>query len=79
MNFKVVENQCVHLNSINDTVFWGNNSTNDAIIVQPAMWPPFVIYEEESKAAGNSSILYYKYCGPMIVLLKYFAKYINVK
>jgi len=79
MTFQYNNNQCVQLSSINDTVFWANNSTNNTIIVQPLMWPPFVTYEDKLITKGNSSILHYEYCVPFIVLLIHFAKYINAK
>ena len=74
-----VSNQCVSLNSINDTLIWPENSINNTIEVLPLMYPPFVTYTEHGINSGNTSILYYQYCGPLIVLIKMFAIYIKAK
>lgn len=74
-----IHNNCVNLTSNNDIVFWGNNSTHMIIHVQPVMWPPFVSYEEKIVKLNNSSILYYKWCGPLILMLNIFAKRMNAK
>jgi hypothetical protein len=83
MNYYYHSDQCVELNSENDTLFWANTPTNYTIQVQPHIWPPLLTYKEYNHFSyikkGNTSILYYQYCGPLIVLLKVFAKYINVK
>jgi hypothetical protein len=72
-------NHCVNLTSINDTVFWANNSTNTTIEVQPIVWPPFVNYNEELIKIGNTSILNYQYCGPLLFMIKTFATKLNFK
>ena len=71
--------QCVQLNSINDTLDWSESSANFTIQVQPNMWPPIITYKEQWIISGNTSILYYQWCGPLIVLLKHFAIYIKAK
>ena len=71
--------QCVELNSINNTINWSENSGNFTIEVQPNMWPPIITYYEQLVMSGNTSILYYQWCGPLIVLLKHFAIYIKAK
>ena len=43
------------------------------------MWPPIITYKEQLVIYGNTSILYYQWCGPLIVLLKHFAIYIKAK
>ena len=72
-------NQCVDLNSINDTLVWPENSINNTLEIQPFMFPPFVIYKEHVIESGNTSLLYYQYCVPLIVLIKMFAIYIKAK
>ena len=71
--------QCVELNSINDTIILEQNLNNDVVDIQPFMYPPLIAYEEELVTTGNISILYYQYCGPLIVLIKLFSKYTEYK
>ncbi len=72
-------NNCVNLSSINNTLFWGNNSTNLTINVQPLMWPPIVTYNEKLIKTGNVSLLYYQWCGPLVFVLNIIAKQMNAK
>jgi hypothetical protein len=74
-----VYNNCVNLSSISDTVFWGNNATNLTIDVQPVMWPPIITYKEQLIKTGNVSLLYYQYCGPLMLMLNIIAKQMNAK
>ncbi len=74
-----INSNCVNLSSINNTLFWGNNSTNLTIDVLPNYWPPIITYEEQLINDGNISILYYQWCGPLIVILNMFAKQMNAK
>jgi len=74
-----VYNNCVNFTYINDTVLWANNSTNLTIDVQAFMWPPFITYNEKVIQTGNSSVLHYEWCGPLIFTLIQIAKYMNAK
>lgn len=74
-----IHNNCVTLTSINNTIFWGNNSTNYTIDVQPYMWPPLITYEEQLIKTGNISILYYEWCGPLMLIMNIFGKQMNAK
>ncbi len=74
-----IYNNCVNLSSINNTVFWGNNSTNLTIDVLPNMFPPLITYKEQLIKTGNLSILYYQLCGPLILMLNTIAKRMNAK
>ncbi len=79
MSYYYHSDQCISLNSINDTVFWANTPTNYTIEVQPFMWPPLLTYKEEVIETNNTSIIFYRLCGPLVVLLRLFAKFINAK
>jgi hypothetical protein len=70
---------CVNFTSDNQLVLWGNNSTDLIINVQACMWPPVITYNEKLITNGNSSVLHYIWCGPMILIVKEFAKRINAK
>ncbi len=74
-----INNNCVNLSSVNNTVFWGNYSTNLTIDVQPNVWLPIVTYKEQMIKIENLSILYYQWCGPLILMLNIFAKQMNAK
>jgi hypothetical protein len=74
-----VYNNCVNLTSINNTVFWGNNSTNLTLDVLPFMWPPIITYKEQLKNTGNVSLLYYQWCGPLMLIMSTIAKQMNAK
>ena len=74
-----IYHNCVNLTSINDTVFWSNNVTKPTIVVQPINWQPFVTYVEDLKSTGNTSLLHYQYCGPLIFMLKIFAIQMSFK
>ena len=68
---------CVELNSVNDTTDWALNATDSPYDVYAISMPPFLSYKElDVYMSGNTSILYYRYCGPLLVLMKVFAKYI---
>jgi hypothetical protein len=68
---------CVNLIPNNDTVSY--NSTSLTMEVQPLMWSPILTYREERIEFDNSSVLHYEWCGPLILLMKIFAKHINAK
>ena len=52
---------------------WANNKTSDTIIhVAPYFYVPFAFY-----TIFNDS--HYQWCGPMLLLAKYFAKFSNTK
>ena len=72
-------NHCVNLTSTNNTIFWGNNSTNTTIDVEPIAWPPFVTYNEKLIKTGNTSTLIYQWCGPLLFMMKIFATKLNFK
>ncbi len=76
--FKTVKmkNNCVELSTDNQIVYWGGNTTNLLLKVQPFMWPPIITYTERYE---NISILHYEWCGPLMLIIKEFAKSIKAK
>jgi len=68
---------CVELNEINYTTHWAKHSNDSPLAVNALPIPPFVVFTNWTVRYGNESILYYKYCGPFILLLKSFAEYMN--
>ena len=74
-----VNNNCVNLSSESQTVFWGNNSTDLLIEIQANMWAPLMTYYENLVTYGNYSVLHYLWCGPMMLIIKEFAKRVNAK
>ncbi len=74
-----VYNNCVNLSSISDTLFQNNSTTNLTIDVQPLMWPPFMIYNEQLTNTENISIINYQWCGPLMVVMRIIAKQMNAK
>ena len=74
-----MNNNCVKLSTNNQIVYWGENSTDLLIDVQPIMWPPIITYSEHLIEKENTSILYYEWCGPLILIIKEFAKSVKAK
>jgi len=68
---------CVSVNEINDTTVWTNNTSDSPLEALLGAFPVLSTYNEWTVMSGNESILYYQYCGPLIMLLKTFAEYIN--
>ena len=68
---------CVELNELNDTTVWTNNSRDSPLNALLIGFPVLSAYNEWTVMSGNESILYYRYCGPLIMLLKLIAEYIN--
>jgi len=56
-----------------------NNGTDLTIEIQSSMWPPIITYAEDNITNGNSSVLHYQWCGPMMLIVKEFAKRVNAK
>ena len=71
--------RCVTLNTINDTTNWAKNSGNTILNIMPVVFPPLLTYEELKiiNISDDDAIIHYRYCGPMIILLKSFAQFIN--
>ena len=75
-----IQNNCINISSENQIVFWANNNNTDNIIeIQPQMWPPIMTYSENIINNGNHSLLNYQWCGPMMLIVKEFAKRVNAK
>ena len=72
---------CVSLNTINETTNWAKNSTITPMYAVSFAFPPFLTYEmlKEVNLTEDNSIIYYKYCGPLLLLLKTFAEYSNIE
>ena len=75
----LINNNCVNLSSENQTVYWGNNSPELTLQIQPIIMPPIVTYTEQLHTTGNYSILYYQWCGPFMLIIKELAKRVNAK
>ena len=51
--------------------------TDIVIGVEPSAYPPYILYAEWK--FGNTSTLYYQWCGPMMILFRVFAKRANAR
>ncbi len=74
-----INNNCVKLSNEQQIVYWGGNTTNLLITVQPLFSPPYITYSEELKKEGNLSLLHYEWCGPLLLIIKEFAKSLKAK
>ena len=70
---------CITLNSLKNTTDLAINSTSEPISTLVMYYPPYLLYTDWEIKEVNKSILYYQFCGPLIVLLKSFAKHINTE
>ena len=82
--YNILHNNCVNLNSENQIIYWANNNNNNnrtdpTIAIQSLIWPPIITYKEVNISNGNSSVLHYQWCGPMMLIVEEFAKRINAK
>ena len=68
---------CLTLNSLQNTTQLAVNSTADPIDVLAAFFPPLLTYADWVITENNNSILFYQFCGPLVVLMKTFAKFVN--
>ena len=68
---------CLTLNSLQMVTNWTNNSEDSPLYIMGFIYPPYLDYTDWEITEHNTSILYYQFCGPLIVLMKCFAKYIN--
>ena len=81
-NTNILQNNCVNLTYENQIVYWANNNNNDSkltIDIQAIMWPPIITYDECNRTDGISLVLQYQWCGPLMLIIKEFAKRINSK
>ena len=60
---------CVTLNELETTSKWAVNSTEPALNFNVLMFPPLLSYTDWHITRDNTSLLYYQFCGPFIVLL----------
>ena len=74
-----VNRSCVTLNTNQITTNWAINSTAPPIFTADFMYPPLLIYNDWNITEDNSTITYYQFCGPIIVLLREFSKRINIE
>ncbi len=81
INSKTIKmnNNCVKLSTDNQIVYWGGNSTDLLLKVLPTQWPPLLTYRETLIKVGNISVLHYEWCGPMMLIIKEFAKTVKAK
>ncbi len=81
INYKTIKmkNNCVKLSTDNEIFYWGGNSTDFLLKVQPNMFPPIITYSERYIKEGNISVLHYEWCGPMMLIIKEFAKSVRAK
>ena len=70
---------CVTLTSLKNTTDWAINSTTEAMDVLALFYPPYLSYNDWEMTVDNTSILYYQFCGPLILLLRRFSERINTK
>jgi len=73
------DNNCVKLSDDKRIVNWGGKSTDLLINIQPSYYPPFITYSETLIKEGNVSLLYYEWCGPLMLIIKEFAKSVHAK
>ncbi len=70
-----MNNNCVKLSTDNQIVYWGGNSSDLLLEVQPSLWPPVITYKENL----IKEILHYEWCGPLMLIIKEFAKSVKAK
>ena len=70
---------CLTLNSRQTVTNLTNNSSGPPLFILAFFLPPYLDYTDWEIAEQNSSVLYYQFCGPFIVLMRCFAEYINTE
>ena len=70
---------CVTLNEFDIITKWTLNSTEPALNFNTLMYPPLLTYTDWHITNNNTSLLYYQFCGPLIVLLRTYAQRINTE
>ncbi|CAG2102210.1 unnamed protein product [Medioppia subpectinata] len=57
---------------------WAFNATKKPLEALMSVYPPLLTYNEwETVSGDNTSVLYYQYCGPFILLLRTLSSYID--
>ena len=74
-----VNKSCVTLNSNRSTTNWAINSTAEPIDVMSFIYPPLILYNDWDIIEDNITLTYFQFCGPLIVLLREFAKHLNIE
>lgn len=73
------EKRCIELNSVNDSTDLFPNSSLRPLNLFSVSLPPLLTYSDREVMVDNETVLYYSFCGPLVLLMKTLAQYMKIE